>query len=71
MTAEEQLDYVEEYFKTSKGKLKSLEDVYMAILWPVRSWVNPLIMSCSERMTLSILIATNITRCLILTEMAS
>ncbi|MFZ5450456.1 MAG: transglycosylase SLT domain-containing protein [Thermodesulfobacteriota bacterium] len=34
MTAEEQLDYVEEYFKHSKGKLKSLEDVYMAILWP-------------------------------------
>ncbi|MCX5890943.1 MAG: transglycosylase SLT domain-containing protein [Deltaproteobacteria bacterium] len=35
MTAEEQLDYVEEYFKPHKGKLKSLEDVYMAILWPV------------------------------------
>ncbi len=34
MTAEEQLDYVEEYFKPHKGKLKSIEDVYMAILWP-------------------------------------
>ncbi len=34
MTAEEQLDYVEEYFKPSKDKLKSLDDVYMAILWP-------------------------------------
>lgn len=34
MTAEEQLDYVEEYFKSSRGKLKSLDDVYMAILWP-------------------------------------
>ena len=35
MTAEEQLDYVEKYFKPYRGKLKSLEDVYMAILWPV------------------------------------
>lgn len=35
MTAEEQLDYVEEYFKPHRDKLKSLEDVYMAILWPV------------------------------------
>lgn len=34
MTAEEQLDYVEKYFKPRKGKLKSLDDVYMAILWP-------------------------------------
>jgi hypothetical protein len=34
MTAEEQLDYVEKYFKPSRGKLKSLDDVYMAILWP-------------------------------------
>jgi hypothetical protein len=34
MTAEEQLDYVEEYFKPSSGKLQSLDDVYMAILWP-------------------------------------
>lgn len=34
MSAVQQLDYVEKYFKPSKGKLKSLEDVYMAILWP-------------------------------------
>lgn len=34
MTAEEQLDYVETYFKPSRGKLTSLDDVYMAILWP-------------------------------------
>jgi len=34
MTAEEQLDYVEEYFLPSSGKLTTLEDVYMAILWP-------------------------------------
>jgi hypothetical protein len=34
MTAEEQLDYVEKYFNPSRGKLKSLDDVYMAILWP-------------------------------------
>lgn len=34
MTAVEQLKYVEKYFKPRKGKLDSLEDVYMAILWP-------------------------------------
>ncbi len=34
MTAVEQLDYVEKYLLPYKGKLKSLEDVYMAILWP-------------------------------------
>lgn len=34
MTAEEQLDYVEEYFAPKSGKLESLDDVYMAILWP-------------------------------------
>lgn len=34
MTAEMQLDYVEEYFKPYRGKLKTLSDVYMAILWP-------------------------------------
>lgn len=30
----EQLDYVERYFKPRSGKLKTLEDIYMAILWP-------------------------------------
>jgi hypothetical protein len=34
MSAVSQLDFVEKYFRPSKGKLKSLEDVYMAILWP-------------------------------------
>lgn len=34
MTAEQQLDYVEEYFKPYRGKLKTLGDLYMAILWP-------------------------------------
>lgn len=34
MTALEQLDYVEKYFKPYRGKLKTLEDVYMAILYP-------------------------------------
>lgn len=34
MTAEQQLDYVHEYFKPYKGRLKNLGDLYMAILWP-------------------------------------
>jgi hypothetical protein len=34
MTAEEQLDWVEKYFRPQKGRLKTLSDVYMAILWP-------------------------------------
>ena len=34
MTAIKQLDYVEKYFIPRKGKLYSLEDVYMAILYP-------------------------------------
>ena len=34
MSAVEQLDYVEKYFKPYKGKCKSVSDVYMAILWP-------------------------------------
>ncbi len=35
MSAEEQLDFVAKYFDDHKGKLHTLEDVYMAILWPV------------------------------------
>jgi hypothetical protein len=35
MTSEQQLDYVEKYFKGYKGKLKNIEDVYMVILYPV------------------------------------
>lgn len=34
MTRMEQLDLVEEYFEPYKGRLKTLSDVYMAILWP-------------------------------------
>ncbi|MFZ0930716.1 MAG: transglycosylase SLT domain-containing protein [Syntrophobacteraceae bacterium] len=34
MTAEEQLDYVAKYFSPRKDEISSLEDVYMAILWP-------------------------------------
>lgn len=34
MSATEQLDYVEKYLKPFKGKLNSVDDVYMAILYP-------------------------------------
>ena len=34
MTALEQLDYVEKYFKSYSGKLTSVEDVYMVIFYP-------------------------------------
>ncbi|MFZ0321403.1 MAG: transglycosylase SLT domain-containing protein [Candidatus Sulfotelmatobacter sp.] len=34
VTAEDQLDYVEKYFNPYKNKLSTIEDVYMAILWP-------------------------------------
>jgi hypothetical protein len=34
LTAEEQLQYVEKYFQPFRGKLTTLEDIYMAILWP-------------------------------------
>lgn len=34
MTAEDQLNYVYKYFAPYKGRLHSLEDLYMAILWP-------------------------------------
>lgn len=34
MSAVAQLEYVERYFQPSAGRLKTLEDVYMAILWP-------------------------------------
>jgi hypothetical protein len=35
LTAEQQLDWVEKYFQPYKGKLATLADLYMAILWPV------------------------------------
>jgi peptidoglycan hydrolase-like protein with peptidoglycan-binding domain len=34
MTAEAQLDYVERYFARQKQPLRTLEDLYMAVLWP-------------------------------------
>lgn len=34
MTAEQQLVFVQKYFMPYRGKLNSLSDVYMAILWP-------------------------------------
>lgn len=34
MTAEQQLEYVREYFLPYRGRLNSLSSVYMAILWP-------------------------------------
>lgn len=34
MTPERQLYFVHKYFKPWRGRLKSLSDVYMAILWP-------------------------------------
>ena len=44
MSAEDQMDYVEKYFNPYKNQLKTIEDVYMAILWPAaigkeNSWV--------------------------------
>lgn len=35
MTIEEQIDYVYKYFRSAKGKLRTLSDVYMTILWPI------------------------------------
>jgi LysM repeat protein len=34
MSAEQQLDYVEKYFAPYRGKLSTIDDVYMAILYP-------------------------------------
>ena len=34
MSAEDQLDYVERYLAPYKGKLKTLDDAYMAVLYP-------------------------------------
>lgn len=34
MAPEEQLNYVYKYFQPYKGRLKTLSDLYMAILWP-------------------------------------
>lgn len=34
MSPEDQLNYVYKYFRPYKGRLKTLADVYMAVLWP-------------------------------------
>jgi hypothetical protein len=34
MTAEDQLNFVWKYFSPYKNKIKNLDDMYMAILWP-------------------------------------
>lgn len=34
LTAEDQLDFVAKHFKPFRGKLKTIEDVYMAVLYP-------------------------------------
>jgi hypothetical protein len=34
LTAEQQIDYVQMYMQPYTGRLNSIEDVYMAILWP-------------------------------------
>ncbi|MBC2768551.1 transglycosylase SLT domain-containing protein [Pusillimonas minor] len=34
MTVLEQLDWVHAYFRPYRGKMKTLSDVYMAVLWP-------------------------------------
>lgn len=34
MTPVRQLDYVERYFRPNASRIRSLEDMYMAILWP-------------------------------------
>jgi len=41
MSALEQLDWVEKYFQPYKGRMKTLEDLYMAILWPVAVGKEP------------------------------
>jgi len=34
MSELQQLDYVKRYFQPYRGRLRTLEDIYMAILWP-------------------------------------
>jgi len=41
MNAVRQLDYVEKYFKQFSRKLKTLEDVYLSILYPAAVGTNP------------------------------
>ena len=39
--AEEQLDFVREYFLPYKNRLRTLEDIYMAVLWPAATGRGP------------------------------
>lgn len=41
MNAIEQLDYVEQYLQFAQGRLDSLEDTYMAVLWPAAVGKDP------------------------------
>lgn len=41
MTPERQLDYVERYLRPYTGKMDSLEDAYMAVLWPAAVGKGP------------------------------
>ena len=41
MSVLEQLDYVEKYFKPYASKIKTLSDLYMAILWPAAIGKSP------------------------------
>lgn len=41
MTAVKQLDYVEKYFLPYRGRLSTLEDIYMAILYPAAIGMDP------------------------------
>ena len=41
MSAVQQLDYVEKYLSPYKGRLDTLEDTYMAVLWPKAVGKNP------------------------------
>jgi hypothetical protein len=34
MSAEHQLDYVERYFRPYRGRIRTIEDIYMTILYP-------------------------------------
>lgn len=49
MTAEQQLEYVREYFLPYRGRLNSLSSVYMAILWPKAvGWPDSALLWTSE-----------------------
>lgn len=41
MTPERQLDYVERYLRPYKGKMNTVEDAYMAVLWPAAVGKGP------------------------------